>query len=299
MSHLEKQSKAAPGSLSATAKLANPAATSSGASKNARASPSPSIASDAAGNSKDAKRKRDGEIYSQPAQTGYGNEVRTQLSFAVEYLKGKKGEPKTAADIIGHLSLRNFTDEHKRKLMGIIRTHPRVEHRADESLSEQTWETGTYIYSPKIAGVKDKTSLLAYLQRKKDASHTSVKDLKDGWPDCDQALEELERAHKILIVRTAKDNIPRNIWIDDPSLHHHVDPEFRVMWSRVQLPELDDMHRKLVGVGQKPASDDPLSRAANGPAKSKQPKKRAGKRTGKATNVHMAHLMQDYSNMRR
>lgn len=308
MSYLEKQSNAFKGSLaSAASKLSNPAAISSGASKQATklapASPSPSVTSDAANNKDNSttKRKRDGpaEVYSQPQLTGFGNEVRTQLSFAVEYLKNKKGEPKSSADIIGHLSLRSFSDEHKRGLVELIRGHPRVDWKPDASLSEQTWETGMYTYRPKIPGVKDKTSLLSYLQRKPDASHTSVRELKDGWPDCDQALEDLERAHKVLIVRTAKDNIPRNVWINDQSLHHHVDPEFRVMWSRVQLPEIDDMHRKLVSVGQKPTSDDPRKAAQSGPAKPKQQKKRAGKRVGKATNVHMAHLMQDYSNMRR
>lgn len=304
-SYLEKQSKAFQGALnSAASKLSNPASKSSGASKpppEKEKSPSPPPATDAAANKDSAaKRKRDGpvEVYSQPQLSGYGNEARTQMTFAVDYLKGKKGEPKSVADVIGHLSLGNVPEQHKRLLIELIREHPRVDWKPDASLSEQTWQTGSFTYRPKIPGVKDKTSLLAYLQRKPDASHTSVKELEDGWPDVKPALDDLERAHKVLLVRTAKDQAPRNVWIDDQSLHHRVDPEFRVMWGRVQLPDLDDMHRKLVAVGQKPASDDPRKAVAGGPAKPKQ-KKKAGKRITKATNVHMNHLLKDYSDKRR
>ena len=298
-SFLEKQSSAFKGSLAAAAsKLSNPPNKQTAASTLAPPSPSPSATSETT--TPNAKRKRDAapEVWSQPQLTGYGSEVKTQMTFAVEYLK-KKGEAKTATDIIDHLSLRNFAEEHKKELVEGLRGHPRVEWRPDASLSEQTWKTGKYVYRPIIMDVKDKTSLLAHLQKKTDASGVSVKDLKDGWPNCEDALTELERVHKVLVVRTKKDNFPRFVWANDPSLHYDVDPEFKSLWSRVPLPSVDDMHRKLVSVGQKPTSEDPLKIAQGGAAKPKQQKKRAGKRAGKATNVHMAHLMQDYSNMRR
>lgn len=235
--------------------------------------------------------------FSQPQLTGYGAEVKTQMAFAVEYLK-KKGEPKSITEIIDHLSLRGYSEEHKRELTEGLRGHPRVDWKPDASLSEQTWKTGIYSYRPVIVNVKDGTSLLAYLQRKTDASGVSVKDLKDGWPDCEDTLASLEKQHKILVVRTKKDNFPRYVWADDSSLHHSVQPEFQVMWHRVPIPSVEDMHRKLVNVGQKPTSEDPLKiqQAANKP---KIQKKRASKRTGKATNVHMAHLLQDFSHIRR
>ncbi|KAJ2958996.1 hypothetical protein NQ176_g11147 [Zarea fungicola] len=70
------------------------------------------------------------------------------------------------------------------------------------------------------------------------------------------------------------------------------------MWRRVQIPSVDDMHRKLLNVNLKPTSEDPLkiAQAANKP---KQQKKRVSKRGGKVTNVHMQHLMQDFSDRRR
>jgi transcription initiation factor TFIIE subunit beta len=236
--------------------------------------------------------------YSQPQLTGYGAEVKTQMTFAVEYLK-KKGDTKTITEIIDHLSLRGYDEEHKRELAEGLRGHPRVDWKPDASLSEQTWKTGTYAHRPIIPNVKDATSLLGHLQAKTDASGVSVKDLKDGWPDCEDTLAKLEQEHRILVVRTKKDNLPRYVWPNDASLHHSVQPEFQAMWHRVPLPSIDDMHRKLVSVGQKPTSEDPHKAAQGQAAKPKQQKRRAGKRIGKATNVHMAHLMQDYSGMRR
>ncbi|KAG5984018.1 hypothetical protein E4U55_006383 [Claviceps digitariae] len=299
-SYLEKQSSAFRGTLaSAAAKLSNPSSLSAGkATSLAPPSPSPSAASDSA--TPTAKRKRDmaPEVpFSQPQLTGYGAEVKTQMAFAVEYLK-KKGDQKSITDIIDHLSLRGYSEEHKRELAEGLRGHPRIDWRPDASLSEQTWKTGAYTYRPVIQGVKDGTSLLAFLQRKKDASGVSVKDLKDGWPDCEETLASLEKQHKILVVRTKKDNFPRFVWADDSSLHQYVQPEFSAMWHRVPIPSIEDMHRKLVNVGQKPTSEDPLKiqQAANKP---KVQKKRASKRGGKATNVHMAHLLQDFSHIRR
>jgi transcription initiation factor TFIIE subunit beta len=295
-SYLEKQSSAFKGTLaSAAAKLSNPS--SNKAATLAPPSPSPSAASDTT--TPTAKRKRDvaPEVYSQPQLTGYGQDAKTQMTFAVDYLK-KKDKPKTITDIIDHLGLRSYSDEHKKALTDGLRGHPRIEWKPDPSLSEQTWLSGTYTHRPIIPNVRDAISLLAHLQRKTDASGVSVKDLKDGWPDCEETIADLERQHKVLVVRTKKDNFPRYVWPNDASLHHSVQAEFQVMWHRVPLPSLDDMHRKLVSVGQKPTSEDPLKLVSTG-AKPKQQKKRAGKRIGKATNTHMAHLMQDYSNMRR
>ncbi|KLP14508.1 transcription initiation factor IIE, beta subunit [Fusarium fujikuroi] len=173
-SYLERQANAFKGTLSAAAtKISNPStnkASSLAVPSLAPPSPSPSAASDP--NTPTSKRKRDAgpEVpYSQPQLTGYGAGVKTQMTYAVDYLK-KKGDAKTITDIIDHLSLRNFDDEHKRQLAEGLRGHPRVEWKPDANLSEQTWKAGTYVHRPIIPGVKDATSLLAHLQAKTDAS---------------------------------------------------------------------------------------------------------------------------------
>lgn len=300
-SYLEKQSSAFKGNLaSAAAKLSNPSATSTKSAALAPASPVPSAHSEN-NLTPSAKRKRDAipdVPYSQPQLTGYGSEVKTQMTFAVEYLK-KKGETKSIIDIIDHLSLQGQSEQHKKELAEGLRRHPRVDFQPDRSAGEPGWTKGKYSHRPVIPGVKDGESLLAHLQRKTDASGVSVKDLKDGWADCEDTLQHLEDRHKILVVRTKKDSLPRYVWPNDQSLFHSVQPEFQVMWHRTPLPSLEDMHRKLVGIGQKPTSDDPRDTVNGGGSKAKQQKKRVSKKIGKATNVHMAHLMQDFSGMRR
>jgi transcription initiation factor TFIIE subunit beta len=310
MSFLEKQSSVFKNSLaSAASKLSNAktatttssttgAGSISSLAPPAPASPTPSATSDGA--TPTAKRKRDAvtEVYSQPALTGFGHDVKTNTTFAIVYLKAK-GEGKTAVDVLGHLNMLNSGEDTIRELVDILRRHNKIDWRPDPNLTEQTPMSGTYSYRPLVPGVRDGESLLAYLQRKTDASGVLVKELKDGWPDCEDTIARLERQHRVVVSRTQKDGLMRGVWLNDPSLHHNVQPEFVAMWHRVPLPSLDDMHRKLVSVGQKPTSDDPLKAKEGGPAKPKAQKKRAGKRAGKATNVHMAHLMQDYSSLRR
>ncbi|KAK2061287.1 transcription initiation factor IIE subunit beta [Colletotrichum caudatum] len=283
---LEKQKAAFSSSLaSAASKLtssAPPPAPAPAPSK-------PTTASEPSG-----KRKRDPIVYSQPQNTSFGQEVFTQMQYALEWLKGKD-DAKTATEIFDHLGQTRSTDKHKQQLVEAMRRHPRIQWIPDPKLSEQTWRTGTYVHRPIIPGVRDKISLLRHLQSKKDAEGTSVKDLKDGWPDCDQALMELEREHKILIVKTKKEQHPRAIWLDDASLHHDVDDEFKRMWNAVEVPSTDDIVKKLVSVGQKPASADPST--IKKVDSKKQQKKRAVRRTGKTTNTHMEHLLKDYSHM--
>ncbi|KAJ4158579.1 uncharacterized protein LMH87_009098 [Akanthomyces muscarius] len=298
-SYLEKQSGAFKATLaSAASKLSNPMSVK--AASLAPPSPSPSAASDGLTPTPTAKRKRDApaEVFSQPQLTGYGVDVKSHMKFAVDFLKAR-GTPKSMKDLIDHLSVRNTSDEHKQELAEGLRGHPRVEWKPDTSLSEQTWRTGTYSYRPVVPGVTDGTSLLAFLQRKTDASSLAVRDLKDGWPDCEETLGRLERQHKILVTRTNRENFPRHVWLDDASLHHSIQPEFHAMWRRVQIPSIDDMHRKLSSVQLKPTSEDPRKAAAAAGNKPKVQKKRASKRGGKQTNIHMTHLLQDYSNLRR
>ena len=299
-SFLEKQQAAFKSNLaSAAAKLGNPSSSAGSTAATTKAStlappsPSPSAHSDT-NHTPTAKRKRDAipDIpYSQPAITGFGNELKTQMTFAIDYLK-TKGGTKTAKDIISHLSLMHHAEEHRSELIIKLRAHPRVEWKSDSKLSEQTWESGTFAYEPVIPGVKDETSLLAMLQKKKDFEGVPVKSLKDGWPDCELTLAEMERTHKILVTRTKKDSTPRHVWQDDVSLHYRIDPEFVTMWSRVRLPSVVDMHSKLTAVGQKPTGDDPL--LIQQVEMKKQPKKKKAKKLTKVTNTHMAGILKNY-----
>jgi transcription initiation factor TFIIE subunit beta len=233
------------------------------------------------------------------SQTSHGDELLTKLSYAVDFLKAK-GAPKTLQEILDHLTLQHASEKQQRQFASLMKkNHPAINFvPAAKSNDQGGWRLGSYEFRAKIPGVKSKTTLLEYLQRKTDASKLDVKLLKDGWPDCDKDIDELEAAHKILVVRTKKDGHAKYIWSDQPSLFHPVDPEFRVMWQRVKLPDLDDIVRKLTAVGQKPASEDPRLKAKI-TEKAAKPKRKVNRSKKRQTNEHMNGILKDYSHLKK
>lgn len=265
-------------------------------------SPSPSVASTSSAltgtvantPTKNKKRPADGgaDIFSQPALTGTGAELGTQMVYAVNHLKEKDKEL-TIRDIVDHLTRRPSNDTEWSELVERLRQHPRVIWKPDPSLTEQDVYSGTYEHKPVIPGVKNKEQLLEYLQKKKDAMLVHVKDLEDGWPRerLYPAITDLEKDHKILVLRTKKDNHPRYVWQDDPTLWNEVDPEFQVMWHKATIPPVAEINRLLIQAGQKPASEDPRLKVLN--AKVEKPKKKTGKKKAprNLTNTHLkGHL---------
>jgi transcription initiation factor TFIIE subunit beta len=266
-------------------------------------SPSPSVGSTtsaAAAGSLTPRRDRDAPaaniVYSQPALTGTGDSIISQMAYAVSWLRNKD-EPQPCEAVLGYLSATARPEKEQEYFVDQMRRHPQIQWIPDPALSEQTWRSGTYIHRPTIPNVRTKTQLLAYLQKKTDASGVSVKDLKDGWPDCEGGINELEQEHRVLVIRAKKDGAARMVWLDDPSLFHEVDPELKVMWSRVEVPSTENIVARLVAAQQKPASEDPMLKAMQAPKTAK--KKKVQRRTNKSTNVHMQGLLKDYSHTKR
>lgn len=302
-SYLERQREAFTGGLSAAASKIGGSSSASGTTSkrpNAPPSPSPSITSStsAAAGATPTKRERDGPtiVYSQPVNTSAGTTLLAQVTYVIDWLK-QKDEPKTMQEILEYVSARNKSAEEQEEFARSVRNSPRIQWSPDAALSEQTWRSGTYTHRPVIPNVKTKTQLLGYLQRRVDMRGVPVKDLKDGWPACEAAVDELEKQNRVLVLRWKKDNHPRTVWIDDPTLVHHVDPEFRSLWHKVEVPSLDNIVQRLNAVGQKPTSEDPRLKVIAAPKVEK--KKRATRRTGKSTNTHMEHLLKDYSHLKR
>lgn len=281
-------------------------------------SPSPSNASNTSHGTPSSKRKRaEGKGLASAsirdtatptpaavaaAVQAFGDQSMTQLTYAIEFLKAK-GTKKSLQEILDHLTLQHAPEESQRRFAKLMQHHPAIQYTPDSNPKAALeakcplWRTGVFAFRAKIPGVTDKTTLLSYLQRKTDASKLDVKDLKDGWPDCDEAIRQLEQEHKILVVRTKKDGHARYVWLDNERLFNKVDPEFQVMWHKVQLPSLDDMVKKLTSVGQKPASEDPRLKIKDMP-KGKQ-KRRVNRASKKLTNTHMTSILQDYSHLKR
>ncbi len=262
-------------------------------------SPSPSVTSTTsapAGATPKKERDHTPSVFSQPANTGFGETNIAQISYAIQWLRSKAGQPQTLDDVLSYLSILGIDEARKATFAENMQKNPRIEWIPDPDLSEQTWRTGTYVHRP-IINVKTRTELMAYLQAWADATPVEVKDLKDGWPECEKGINELEKEHKILVVRAKKDGVPRLVWQDDSSLHHEVDPQFMNMWNRVEIPPVDSIVQRLKAVGQKATSDDPRDKTQA--PKVEKKKKRAARRAGKTTNLHMEHLLQDYSHYKK
>ncbi|KAI9747211.1 MAG: hypothetical protein M1815_004497 [Lichina confinis] len=291
MSYLQKQADAFKTDLtSASTKLANKRTVA--AARTAAPSPTPSTASQP----NELKRKRPAEssnvVFSQPADTGTGRHIMTQVTYAVEYLKGKES-PQTLPQILSYLSLK--AAENQRSMALILQKHDRIDYQRGQD--KASWDSGTYRFRP-IHNIRSATELLAYLQSRPTAQGVSVKELKDGWGGADDAIDQLERKSQILVTRNKKDNHARMVWANDASLSQRVDPQFQALWLKATLPSKEDLPRELEKLGLKPTSADPSGRIVAAP-KEKQRKQKKPRKGGKTTNTHMVGILRDYSSTKR
>ena len=253
-------------------------------------SPTPSHAS-----SSGSKRKRPedelGVVYSQPQETGTGSHVLTQFTYTIEHLRDRQREKKewqTLNQIVEFLSLQNKPDV-VRQLVSLYRS-PNPTNRIEYSR-----EKDMYRYKPKY-DIRDAAQLKGYLQNQKSAAGLSVKELKDGWSDAPGSIAQLEKKKEVLVTHHKKDNAVKTVWINDPSLMHPMDDEFRSAWHTIQLPaNSDDLRSKLLAAGLKPSSA-PRKVENNKP---KEKRKKAPRRGGKQTNTHMQSILKDFSHLRK
>lgn len=305
-SYFQNQLRSFQGEISsAGSKIANkrsiapPTATAS----TSRPSPAPSLASSTTSTTKAttdaaAKRKRPevpaNVVYSQPADTGSGKHIMTQVVYATDYLK-TKDKPISFRDIIDYLSIPDLDDQGRRLLEDILQRHPKVEYDPGPTTSTNKTGTGTYRFRP-THNVRSRDDLLAFLQRQPTAQGINVKDLRDGWPNCLPTIAALETDGLLLVTRHKKDGTPRMLWPDDPSLRHPVDAEFHDLWHKVKAPvEPGELRKELVEFGLTPTS---VVNVDAGKGRMREKKKRASKRGGKTTNTHMAAILKDYSHTR-
>ncbi|KAB8336896.1 hypothetical protein FH972_021203 [Carpinus fangiana] len=238
------------------------------------------------------KRKYDDApkiVYSQPAATGSGHEVRTNVFYAISHLQTKE-QPLTFREILDYLSLQDKEDSTKRAIEILLRRHPKVDHDPAGANGK-----GTYAYKP-MHNVSSAEELLKLLQNQKTAAGIPVKELKDGWADATEIINTLALEHRVLVTRNKKDDSPKMVWSNDHTLNHDIDNDFKALWSGIKLPDTQaELRDKLVGYGITPTSQvkAPLVNKDQGK------KKRAARRGGKTTNTHMLSKMKDYSHLRK
>jgi transcription initiation factor TFIIE subunit beta len=241
------------------------------------------------------KRKRDpNSILNAPAYQPAGHksvELVSQVQFATDYLKGKRGKDISFKAIINYLSLQH-SDKH------VIQTFQRALQTAAAKIRYNPAGLdglGSYKYLPVIEDVTNPDQLKAYLQKKSDSVGVKIDDIKDGWPDCSNTIENMEHKHELLVLRDRRKAL-KTLWQDDPTLNCPVQPDFKIAWHDIKIPpNPDELRAKLEAAGLKPTSAPRSGLRASAP---KQKKPRASKRTTKVTNTHMLGKLKDFSHKR-
>jgi transcription initiation factor TFIIE subunit beta len=223
-------------------------------------------------------------IYSQPASTSTGQDARTNVLYAISRLKEKSPQAIPGDELVSYVLPAQAVsgDPQRVKLfLTFLNNNEKVNYHRD---------TDSYSFRP-LHNIFTAEDLLAYLQRQETATGISVRDLKDGWADVETTIDKLEKEHKLLVTRNKKDNHPRMVWIDDPTLWLTIDGEYKEIWENIPVPEKpDDVIQALKAAGFKPAG------TVSKPVVKKVEKgKKKVRRGHKTTNTHMQGLFKDYS----
>ncbi|KZF24920.1 transcription initiation factor TFIIE, beta subunit [Xylona heveae TC161] len=290
MSYLQNQLKAFKSDLtSSSAKLSTKRSVNAPATSTP--SPSPSVVSAASKN--DLKRKRpDGPaiVYSQPADTGTGKHIMTQVTYAVDYLKSKD-KPQTLKDIFSYLSLQHAEESNRKSIGTILKNHEKVEYDRNGANGE-----GTFRFKP-IHNIRSKDELLRFLQTQPTAQGLSVRELKDGWPGAVAAIDQLEDQGRLLVIRNKKDAQAKMVWANDPSLAQTVDREFQDLWHKIKLPTTQaDLAGELEKAGLTPTSKAEVIKVK---PKKEEKKRKTARKGGRTTNTHMLGVLRDYSHLKK
>ncbi|KAJ5296050.1 hypothetical protein PENANT_c021G01668 [Penicillium antarcticum] len=238
------------------------------------------------------KKRHDADIvYSQPANTGTGKDIMTQVLFAIEHMKSKN-TPLKFGDIVSYLSLQHRAHDqgYVHALRRILSNHEKVEFDPSGANGE-----GTFRFRP-LHNIRNAEQLLQKLQSQSTAAGMSVKELKEGWPTVEEEINQLEKQGKLLVTRNKKDDHPKMVWANDPSLIEHFDVEFKEIWYKIRVPDAAAVKEELEKAGITPTNKNKVvgPRVAAPNKKVKKPR-----RSGKTTNTHMMGILRDYSHLKR
>jgi transcription initiation factor TFIIE subunit beta len=238
-----------------------------------------------------ARRHDANIVYSQPADTGTGKDIMTNVLYAIQKLK-EKNTPLTFEDIVGYLSLqeRRHDQGYVHALRSILQVHEKINY--DPSGADGK---GTFSFRPPH-NIRSEEQLLQKLQSQTTMTGILVKDLKEGWPGVEQTIDKLEQEGKLLVTRNKKDNHPKMVWANDPSLVHPFDDEFRQIWEKTKVPDQQHVLEELEKAGMIPANKNKVAKPR---PKLEQKKTKKPRRTGKTTNTHMMGILRDYSHLKR
>ncbi|KAG1731432.1 hypothetical protein EDB19DRAFT_1722381 [Suillus lakei] len=235
------------------------------------------------------KRPKTNIVYSQPADTGTGTNVNTQLVYAIDHLKSTHN-PMRLQDIA---IVTNTPLETDVVLLEKFKSHDRI-----------LWDPKTDLYSYRHEfSFRNKAALLTEIQRQtRKGGGIPVRALKESWKEAPQAIEELEKEGEVLVTRTVKDGQLRMVFWneikpDDESGGKQVEKEFFDLWHSLKVPNDVDLLKALHAEGlQATAEETPIPKA---PSNMKKKGKRSAprQRQAKITNTHLKgeiDLSRDY-----
>ncbi|KAK7688504.1 hypothetical protein QCA50_008042 [Cerrena zonata] len=241
-----------------------------------------------ASSSKKKKRPKSNVVYSQPADTGTGTNVNTQLVYAVNHLKSN-GHPMRLQDLAIITNTPLDTDTF---LLEKFRSHDRVIHDP---------KTDLYSYRHDF-NVRNKVSLLTEIQRQtRKGGGLSVRTLKESWKEAPQAIEELEKEGEVFVTRTLKDGQLRMVFWNEIKPNEEqggtqVEKEFLDLWHSLEVPNDVDLLKQLANEGLQATAAETL--VPKGPVNKKKGKKNTQKqRPIRLTNQHLkgqVDLSKDY-----
>jgi transcription initiation factor TFIIE subunit beta len=253
--------------------------------------PKPAVAAPSTSTTADASKRTHDDAFNGPpiGPVGSGQELLTQVHYAIDKLKSNKLEAMAFDDLISYLSLPNDAQRRVPVIKRALQDSDRVEF-IPKSRSGNGKEC--FRYRPKHP-VTNAEELKNYLAGQTTAQGILVKELKDGWPDCISAINELEKQHFLLATRNKKDNTPKMVWPDSPSYHTYISDDFREFWAKTKLPATEtEIRNELEKAGITPTSQ---VKEVNNNNRMKKDRKRPVRRGGKTTNNHMLGILKDYT----
>jgi transcription initiation factor TFIIE subunit beta len=137
--------------------------------------------------------------------------------------------------------------------------------------------------------------LLKFLRAQKSFQGVPVRALKDGWSGCLDAIEQLEKSGKLLVLRTKKENAPRLIWANVGGPVGGIDDKFLDLWKHTKVPSASELPAALERARLKPTSVDPATVKHQSSNKKGEEKKQKKPRRSKITNTHLGRgILKDY-----
>ncbi|ETW79898.1 hypothetical protein HETIRDRAFT_386443 [Heterobasidion irregulare TC 32-1] len=228
-------------------------------------------------------------VYSQPADTGTGTNVNTQLLYAVNHLKSVNG-PMRLQDIA---IVTNTPLDVDQVLLEKFKSHERVE-----------FDPKTNLYSFRHDfNFRNKAALLTEIQRAtRRGGGLSVRSLKESWKEAPSAIEELENEGEVFVTRTLKDGQMRMVFWNELSNAAMTVPElnpskeFYDLWHSLKVPNEVDLLKQLQNEGlQATAAEAPVAKGPMGKKKGRKSGPR--QRPVRLTNTHLKgqiDLSRDY-----